>query len=217
MEALVTTDGKEKARKPVDPPPIVELIVDQNADPNRIFLNSPYLFVVASLYNEDKTPQENNGASSLAGTLVSSLHRLKNMEGNDSGYFVLGDISVKVIGRHRLNFALYEFTPETSEMQYLTSVCTTPFEVVPAKSSRGLTASTFLSQHLADQGVRLRLRKEQRATMPHKRSCPSPEEEEQLPDKRIKMPLQQQQDLLPFLPAYPGYAGYEFQMPFPQQ
>lgn len=32
-EALIAIDGKEKARKPLDPAPIVELIVQQNADP----------------------------------------------------------------------------------------------------------------------------------------------------------------------------------------
>jgi len=62
----------------------------------------------------------------LAGTLVSSLHRLKDIDnsGNffhpwgdrlerklmwsDGGFFVFGDLSVKIEGEFRLRFSLFE-------------------------------------------------------------------------------------------------------------
>jgi hypothetical protein len=34
-EALITADGKEKARKPVDPPPIIQLTVRPQAEPSQ--------------------------------------------------------------------------------------------------------------------------------------------------------------------------------------
>jgi len=63
----------------------------------------------------------------LAGTLVSSLHRLKDIDNSgklewvklfystrtnslliDGGFFVFGDLSVKVEGEFRLRFSLFE-------------------------------------------------------------------------------------------------------------
>lgn len=39
-----------------------------------------------------------NVNTSLAGTLVSSLHRLKDVDGTDGGFFVFADLSVKIEG-----------------------------------------------------------------------------------------------------------------------
>ncbi len=65
--------------------------------------------------------------TALAGTLVSSLHRLKDVDNSgrslpryithrsttdvaipDGGFFVFGDLSVKVEGEYRLRFSLFE-------------------------------------------------------------------------------------------------------------
>ena len=64
--------------------------------------------------------------TALAGTLVSSLHRLKDINNNgwsivlltlcteidgalaDGGFFVFGDLSVKVEGEYRLQFGLFD-------------------------------------------------------------------------------------------------------------
>ncbi len=42
------------------------------------------------------------------------------------------------------------------------SIVSKPFKVIPMKEFRGLCESTHLSRTFADQGVRLRLRKEPR-------------------------------------------------------
>lgn len=64
-------------------------------------------------------------STALAGTLVSSLHRLKDVDNNgkfllrrspacsdqtraDGGFFVFGDLSVKIEGEFRLKFSLFE-------------------------------------------------------------------------------------------------------------
>ena len=169
-EALVTLQGKEKVRKPVDPPPILEMSVDPRADPNQQFLQNPYLFVCATLYKPDEDePHEMSTDKSLAGTLVSSLHRLKDVSNKDGGFFVFGDISIKVQGSFRLCFTLYEF--QQHHVQHLASVISDKFKVLPAKDFKGLEESTYLSRAFSDQGVRLRLRKEPRSAL-HKRSYP---------------------------------------------
>ena len=94
----------------------------------RNWLQNPYYFVCCSLINEDPTkPPRNKGDTGLSGTLVSSLHRLKDLDntgkamievkylikliGIDGGFFVFGDLSVKVEGVFRLSFSLYELIP----------------------------------------------------------------------------------------------------------
>jgi hypothetical protein len=99
----------------------------------------------------------------------------------DGGFFVFGDISIKVAGKHRLNFSLFELRKwveghvpnddagqkltgrrDNGEVVFLKSIFSDPFDVVLGKHWRGLVESTHLSRTFSDQGVRLRLRKENR-------------------------------------------------------
>lgn len=48
-----------------------------------------------------------NVNTSLAGTLVSSLHRLKDVDNSDGGFFVFFDLSVKIEGNYVSQFSLY--------------------------------------------------------------------------------------------------------------
>lgn len=195
-EALVTVKGKEKFRKPLDPPPMLELKVSSEIDPSQQFLQNPYLFVSVSLYKHDKDePIEGTPFDILTGTLVSSLHRLKDVTNKDGAFFIFGDISIKVQGTYRLRFTLYElqpsyFTladleqhkdleryqgaaldpPEYGTYQCLGHVLSDKFNVVLPKDFKGLEESTYLSRAFSDQGVRLRLRKEARGMMSNKRS-----------------------------------------------
>ncbi|KAF2001873.1 hypothetical protein P154DRAFT_154633 [Amniculicola lignicola CBS 123094] len=175
-ECLVTTDGKEKARKPVDPPPIVQLTVKQHIDPAQHFLQSPYLFMCVSLHKADKDePWDGLHASrALVGALTSSLHRLKDVDNKDGAFFVFGDISVRVQGIFRLRFSLFDLRKEAQSAEFLGSITSEPFRVLLAKDFKGMEESTYLSRAFSDQGVRLRLRKEPRAMMGTKRSYPFP-------------------------------------------
>ncbi|RWQ93398.1 velvet factor-domain-containing protein [Paecilomyces variotii] len=161
--------GKEKGqagltswteRKPVDPPPIVQL---------RVRDDSGYL---AHLYDatEDR-PAPVQPSTALAGTLVSSLHRLKDVDNTDGGFFVFGDLSIKVEGEFRLKFTLFEMRKDI--VANLKSVISQRFTVSPPKSFPGMAESTFLSRSFADQGVKLRIRKEARTMV---KRPPRPEE-----------------------------------------
>ncbi|EHA20763.1 hypothetical protein ASPNIDRAFT_133271 [Aspergillus niger ATCC 1015] len=69
-------------------------------------------------------------STALTGTLVSSLHRLKDVDNTDGGFFVWGDLSVKIEGDFRLKFTLFEM-----------------------RNFPGMAESTFLSRSFADQGM----------------------------------------------------------------
>ncbi|KMU88941.1 hypothetical protein CIHG_06742 [Coccidioides immitis H538.4] len=96
--------GKEK-----DPPPIIQLRVRDESDPSHNYLQSPYYFMCCGLHHptEDR-PAPVPASTALAGTLVSSLHRLKDIDNSDGGFFVFGDLSVRVEGEFRLKFNLFE-------------------------------------------------------------------------------------------------------------
>ncbi|KAF4554852.1 Velvet factor-like protein 1 [Elsinoe fawcettii] len=195
-DALLAQDGKEKSRKPIDPPPIVEVNVREAADPIRQFLQSPYLFMTCSLVPADTQYADPTLADEkgLCGSMVSSLHKLKDIDNKgmldenpakgprlltrrlvDGGFFVFGDVSVKRLGEHRLLFSLYELQKETLQVAFHRSILSDVFTVHPQKEYPGLEESTHLSRAFADQGVRLRLRKESRtmgAGSSRKRSYP---------------------------------------------
>ncbi|KAI9745497.1 MAG: hypothetical protein M1818_001031 [Claussenomyces sp. TS43310] len=157
--------GKEKDRKPVDPPPIIELRI-RGADrrnPDQSFLQSPYYFVSCSLLDDGTNPSQSqrvDAKNALAGTLVSSLHRLKDTDLADGAFFIFGDLSVKVEGTFRLQFTLYEARGEFVEC--IRAITSDPFQVHAAKNFPGMSESTSLTRLFSDQGVRLRLRKDPR-------------------------------------------------------
>ncbi|KAH0544568.1 hypothetical protein FGG08_001340 [Glutinoglossum americanum] len=100
---------KEKDRKPVDPPPIIQLRIKDDSDPAQNYLQSPYYFMCCNLYDPlHEQPATSAPHTALAGTLVSSLHRLKDIDNSDGGFFVFGDLSVKLEGEFRLRFSLFE-------------------------------------------------------------------------------------------------------------
>jgi len=156
--------GKEKERKPVDPPPIIQLkIRDQTSELARHYLQNPYYFMCCSLHDaiEDE-PVPVPSSAPLAGTLVSSLHRLKDLNNEDGGFFVFGDLSIKVEGEYRLEFTLYE--QQRENVAALKSIVSDRFQVLTPKAFPGMAESTPMSRSFADQGVKLRIRKEARSS-----------------------------------------------------
>lgn len=127
------------------------------------FCEGPYYFVTCSLLNDDNTRAQSENSvikNSLSGTLVSSLHRLKDQQNKDGGFFVFGDVSVKVEGTYRLQFNLFEVRDGNAD--FLSSVMSDALKVFPSKSFPGMSESTMMTRTFSDQGVRLRLRKEPR-------------------------------------------------------
>ncbi|KAJ5101668.1 Velvet factor [Penicillium alfredii] len=173
--------GKEKERKPIDPPPIVQLRVrEEGSYLAQHYLQSPYYFMCCSLYDasEDRAVPV-SPSTALAGTLVSSLHRLKDVDNSDGGFFVFGDLSVKIEGDFRLKFTLFEMRKDA--VAYLKTIISDRFTVSPPKSFPGMMESTFLSRSFADQGVKLRIRKEPRTMM--KRPAPRPDDFQAIPPR----------------------------------
>ncbi|EFX01338.1 developmental regulator [Grosmannia clavigera kw1407] len=165
--------GKDKDRKPIDPPPILQLRVSHKKDPMQHFLQSPYYFMSCSLLKGDETSSKDPLPSYLIGTVVSSLHRLKDTDNQDGGFFVFGDLSCKVEGKFRLLFTLYQM--QKTECFHITSTVSDVFQVYPTKSFPGLAESTFLTRSFSDQGVRLRLRKDSRSITTRKRNAKAAE------------------------------------------
>lgn len=125
----------------------------------------PYFFVSVCLENATSNQIVSGGTlgTALAGTLVSSLHRLKDQQNNDGAFFVFGDLSVKIEGTFRLQFNLYQM--RDGECVHIASETSDPFFVHSAKNFPGMAESTALTRCFSDQGVRLRLRKEPRTLL----------------------------------------------------
>ncbi|KXX76952.1 hypothetical protein MMYC01_207604 [Madurella mycetomatis] len=166
--------GKGKERKPIDPPPIVQLMVSPRKDPAKTFLQNPYLILTARLIRkgDEESDEQQQGLkeSDLAGTLVSSLYSLKDTDNSQGGFFVFGDLSVRRVGTYRLAFILYELKLAEKECWLLSRTVSDPFVVYATKTFPGLAESTFLTRSFSDQGVRLRLRKDSRTVSTKKRS-----------------------------------------------
>ncbi len=126
-----------------------------------------------SLIKGDEASAKDPLPSHLIGTVVSSLHRLKDTDNQDGGFFVFGDLSCKVEGKFRLLFTLYQM--QKMECVHITSIVSDIFQVYPTKSFPGLAESTFLTRSFSDQGVRLRLRKDSRSMTTRKRNATAAE------------------------------------------
>ncbi|CAO3633295.1 unnamed protein product [Cunninghamella blakesleeana] len=171
---------KEKVdRRPIDPPPIVQLCCTcQHQQCNYNILHSPYFFLYATLtgINDDTDLYLHHGHRTTAGSVVQSLHRLKYNDNKDGGFFVFADISVRLEGRYRLKFTLFEIVGET--VQRLVSVISDPFTVYSPKYFPGMSESTSLTKSFSDQGVRIRIRKDTRHATKRQRTNKMEDEED---------------------------------------
>lgn len=111
----------------------------------------------------------------LTGSLVSSIHRLKDSISSEGGFFVFGDLCVKHEGRYRLRFTLYEREPYPGDGSYsfVSELVSNVFTVYAPRRFPGMTESTHLTRMFSDQGVKLRLRKETRTLTTRKRGRPA--------------------------------------------
>lgn len=171
-------------RRPVDPPPIVELKIFEGNPGQEKDITTQYnanFFVFATLENaraiaQGRMPNVAQTLPVLTGSPVAGMALLERP--HQAGYFIFPDLSVRHEGKYRLTFSLYEElkemkdydseTPETSEMlksahvSHRLEVKTKPFTVFSAKKFPGLAESTNLSKIFAEQGCRVRIRREVR-------------------------------------------------------
>ncbi|KAG1810473.1 velvet factor-domain-containing protein [Suillus plorans] len=168
-------------RRPIDPPPIIQLrVIDpqtrQPPSPARLdgddsdpsyahsFLQNPYYFMFASLAKPDDDTElhwlKDGKTRCTTGSVVSSLYHLKDTENRneDAGFFVFPDLSVRTEGSYRLKLSLFEVVSNT--VRHCKSIYSAPFYVYTAKKFPGMEESTPLSCSLADQGIKIRIRKD---------------------------------------------------------
>ncbi|KAN0065637.1 hypothetical protein ACQY0O_000766 [Thecaphora frezii] len=95
-----------------------------------------------------------------SGSCVSCLYHLKDIDGSHQGFFVFPDLSIRVEGVYRLKLCLFETIGHT--VHHCKSIYSAPFNVYTAKRFPGMEESTPLSKSFADQGLKVRVRKQPR-------------------------------------------------------
>jgi len=172
-------------RRPVDPPPIVELRVWEGDQDITCGYNANF-FLFATLENarpiaQGRAPPAATSFPVLTGTPVAGMAYLDRP--SPAGYFIFPDLSVRHEGKYRLSFALYEELKDAKDMDpedrasalnvhpqagvdafvsHRLEVKSAPFIVFSAKKFPGLTESTALSRMVAEQGCRVRIRRDVR-------------------------------------------------------
>lgn len=172
-------------RRPVDPPPIVELRVYEGpeAEHDITFSYRANFFLFAHLSNARHIQPGRAAAPNqpnfpvLTGTPVAGMAYLDRPA--PAGYFIFPDLSVRHEGKYRLGFSLYEELREARDgdseldaadakiqegahVSHRLEVKSTPFTVFSAKKFPGLSSSTALSRMVAEQGCRVRIRRDVR-------------------------------------------------------
>ncbi|KAM0559474.1 hypothetical protein ACHAPJ_004504 [Fusarium lateritium] len=170
-------------RRPVDPPPVVELRIIEGPSVEEgkdvTFDYNANFFLYASLeharpiaHGRVQTPAANNPPI-LTGVPASGMAYLDRP--TEAGYFIFPDLSVRHEGRYRLTFSLFETTKEERDfdlepadgdlppgVDFRMEIKTDSFSVYSAKKFPGLMESTQLSKTVADQGCRVRIRRDVR-------------------------------------------------------
>ncbi|QSZ33123.1 hypothetical protein DSL72_002709 [Monilinia vaccinii-corymbosi] len=182
-------------RRPVDPPPVVQLRIHDETEPRQekeiTFHYNANFFLFATLevarpIAQGRVQTSAPQAPVLTGMPVSGMAYLDRP--NEAGYFIFPDLSVRHEGQYKLSFNLYEETKEDkdtdiestneSSMRKTSSAAAAAaaessfdwrmelksdqFTVYSAKKFPGLSESTDLSRTVAEQGCRVRIRRDVR-------------------------------------------------------
>ncbi|KAL2185427.1 hypothetical protein L209DRAFT_438833 [Thermothelomyces heterothallicus CBS 203.75] len=182
-------------RRPVDPPPVVELRIYEGQtwelaqEKDITFVYNANFFLFATLEHARILAHARGTASStntppvLTGMPVSGMAYLDRPL--EAGYFLFPDLSVRHEGRYKLTFNLYEETKEDKDrdkdcdsrshppiaglnpatggsFDFRMEVKSQEFVVYSAKKFPGLAESTALSRVVAEQGCRVRIRRDVR-------------------------------------------------------
>ncbi|KAJ5154890.1 Velvet factor [Penicillium coprophilum] len=184
-------------RRPVDPPPVVELRIfesDPGNDAQKTDITFAYnanFFLYATLDTARPIAHGRVGGPQscpvLTGVPVAGVAYLDRP--SQAGYFIFPDLSVRHEGRYRLNFHLYEEIKDAKDadkdstlplpnqithsatskpgtpqafLHFRLEVKSVPFTVYSAKKFPGLATSTSLSRIIAEQGCRVRIRRDVR-------------------------------------------------------
>ncbi|KAL0095325.1 velvet factor-domain-containing protein [Phycomyces blakesleeanus] len=138
----------EKDRRPIDPPPIVQLVVQQGGSRGPVdvqTLQAPFFVLHVTLWSDDRKEERNIISNPpkctrvLMGSLVSSPSLLKNTEGEQGLYFAFPDLSIRTEGRYTLRFSLMKLVSSdfqtNAKSKIIAQVFSDPFTVYSAKKN----------------------------------------------------------------------------------
>ncbi|CAO3651373.1 unnamed protein product [Cunninghamella blakesleeana] len=166
--------GDKVDRRPIDPPLIVELIPnfpnDHPLATNKIEQTNWWikecmsnLFLTAVLIPTTllQEPVDVLLHSRLTvGRTVSSLYHFRDLDNIEKYFFVFSDLSIRAEGYYKFKLCLFNI--EGPIIQYKKSMLTDEFKVYPAKKFPGMFGSCPLAKCFAEQGLKIRIRKESR-------------------------------------------------------
>lgn len=162
----------ERDRRVIDPPPIVQLIVDDpaiSAEKKSELLNFKSLVVHCSIWDETGTkdmstmPEDYRQQRRLMGTVAASSFVGQDENGEEGCFFCFQDLSCRTPGTFRLRFAFVMLQPHAAQIgsksHILSVVMSDPFTVYNAKDFPGMRASTTLTKRLKEQGCLISIKK----------------------------------------------------------
>ncbi|KAI8585560.1 velvet factor-domain-containing protein [Geranomyces variabilis] len=151
-------------RRPLDPPPVVQLTLlnKRTGKTSNDVLHNPFYLCYASLRHPDRDEDvvrasEDDGRPVLMGQLVTSMARLKDTDNVDGAFFPFCNLIVTLEGRFRIMFTVFEIA---GGVVHCRGRASTNVFLVYGKAFPGVGESTPLCRMFAEQGVRLRVRKE---------------------------------------------------------
>ncbi|CUS14207.1 unnamed protein product [Tuber aestivum] len=161
----------ERDRRVIDPPPIVQLIINDsagNSDPTE--MRYPFNVVHCTLWSIDGHSDETaligmdkRQTRRLMGTLVSSPFVGQDEEGKEGCFFCFPDLSCRTHGKYRLRFVLMRLEPSDLPPEGYTPIITETlsdiFTVYTAKEFPGMRPSTSLTKALKRQGCAISVKK----------------------------------------------------------
>lgn len=173
----------DKDRRPVDPPPILQLqIYDKNGrlddkwvtcfqrdedatDKNLCSaLRWPYWVLHTSLATHTPSERPLQQSEILQGLLTSSAHYCANGDANSSGcFFYFSDLSFAALGIYQLKFTLISVLGlpiAPTELPVLAETISQPIRVYAPKDFPGMAQSTPLAKSLAERGLIIPIRNE---------------------------------------------------------
>lgn len=162
----------ERDRRVIDPPPIVQLIVQgPNLTEEDIASRLRYGHYVmsCSIYDESGTrdasfmPEEYRQQRRLMGSLVGAPFVGKDENEKEGCFFCFPDLSCRTPGAFRLKFSLVMIDPiRASKVRHfpvLVEAKSNVFTVYNAKDFPGMQASTKLTKRLKEQGCIISIKK----------------------------------------------------------
>lgn len=163
----------ERDRRVIDPPPIVQLAVDDpdmTAEEISTKMRMEFYVVHCSIWDETGTkdmstlPEDFRQNRRLMGTLVGSPFIGLDENGEEGCFFCFPDLSCRTPGTFRLQFQFVKMDPRRMRMPgyrspVLSTTLSSPFQVFNAKDFPGMKASTPLTKRLKDQGCLISIKK----------------------------------------------------------